>query len=84
MAKKLVWKIDADGENHEVALDYSMLIGKAIIKIDGDSFDISTGLFRLRGTSQVFRLGESQAIISFPKKGKPSIVFDGECVEPEK
>ncbi len=84
MAKKLLWKIDADGEKHEVSLEYSMLIGKAIINIDGDSFDISTGLFRLRGTSQIFRLGESQAIINFPKKGKPCVVFDGECVEPEK
>lgn len=84
MAKRLVWKIEAEGENHEVALDYSMLLGKAIIKIDTDSFDISTGVFRLRGTSQIFRLGESQAIINFPKKGRPNIVFDGECVEPEK
>ena len=58
---KLLWKIDVEGENHEIALDYAMLFGKAIIKIDGDSFNISTGLFRLRGTSQIFRLGESQA-----------------------
>ena len=81
---KLLWKIDVEGENHEITLDYAMLFGKAIIKIDGDSFNISTGLFRLRGTSQIFRLGESQAIINFPKKGKPSIVFDGEVVEPLK
>ena len=77
MAKKLVWKIDTDGEGHEVSLEYSMLIGKAIINIDGDSFDISTGFLRLRGTSQVFRLGESPAILDFPKKGKPDVIFDG-------
>jgi len=81
---KLVWKIDADTEKHEVSLVYQMLMGKAVITIDGDTFDISTGLFRLRGTSQIFRLGESQAIINFPKKGRPTVVFDGETVEPEK
>lgn len=81
---KLVWKIAEEGKDHEVSLDYSMFLGKAIIKIDGDSFDISTGPFRLRGTSQVFRLGESQAIINFPSRGKPTIVFDGETVDPEK
>ena len=81
---KLVWKIAEEGKDHEVSLDYSMVLGKAIIKIDGDSFDISTGPFRLRGTSQVFRLGESQAIINFPSRGKPTIVFDGETVDPEK
>ena len=77
MAKKLEWKIDVEGEEHKVALDYCMLTGKAIVEIDGDKFDISTGFFKLRGTSQVFRLGESQAILDFPKKGKPDVIFDG-------
>jgi len=79
MAKKLNWIIDVEGEEHKVSLEYSMLFGKAIVDIDGDSFDISTGLFKLRGTSQVFRLGEKQAILDFPKKGKPDVVVDGIC-----
>ena len=77
MAKKLEWKIEVEGEMHKVSLEYSMLTGKAIVNIDGDSFDISTGFLRLRGTSQVFRLGESQAILDFPKKGNPDVIFDG-------
>ena len=77
MAKKLEWKINVEGEEHKVSLEYAMLLGKAIVEIDGDKFDISTGPFRLRGTSQVFRLGESQAILDFPKKGKPDVMFDG-------
>ena len=80
MAKKLEWEIDVEGEIHKVSLEYCMLFGKAIVNIDGDSFDISTGLFKLRGTSQVFRLGESQAMLEFPKKGKPDIMFDGRYV----
>ena len=78
MAKRLNWQINIDDEEHKVSLEYGMLFGKAIIEIDGDKFDISTGLFKLRGTSQVFRLGESQAIIDFPKKGAPAVIVDGE------
>ena len=77
MAKKLEWEIEVEGEVHKVTLDYSMLTGQAIVKIDGYSFDISAGFLKLRGTSQVFRLGESQAILDFPKKGSPDIVFNG-------
>lgn len=77
MSKKLEWEINVDEEMHKVALEYSMLTGKAIVNIDGDEFDISTGLMKLRGTSQVFRLGEKQAILDFPKKGKPDVVIDG-------
>lgn len=77
---KLDWKIEIEGETHSVSLDYNMLFGKAIIQINGDVFDISTGFMKLRGTSQVFRLGESQAIIDFPKSGKPDVVVDGICL----
>ena len=80
MAKKLNWKIDVEGEEHVISLKYSMLFGKAIINIDGDEFDISTSAFKLRGSSQIFRLGEKQAILDFPKKGAPDIVIDGICV----
>ena len=77
MSKKLEWEINVDEEMHKVALEYSMLTGKAIVNIDGDEFDISTGLMKLRGSSQVFRLGEKQAILDFPKKGQPDVVIDG-------
>ena len=80
MAKKLEWDIDIEGEAHKVSLEYSMTFGKAIVNIDGDEFDISTGFMKLRGTSQVFRLGEKQAILDFPKKGKPDVVVDGICL----
>ena len=74
---KLEWNIEVEGENHKVTLEYMMLLGRAIVEIDGDRFDISTAPFKLRGTSQVFRLGESQAILDFPKKGKPDVMYDG-------
>ena len=77
MAKKLYWQIEIDGEEHRVSLEYSMIFGKAIVEINGDKFDISTGLFKLRGSSQVFRLGETQAILDFKKKGKPDVIVDG-------
>ena len=77
MAKKLVWNITLEEAEHSVSLVYSMLFGKAVITIDGDEFDISTGFGKLRGTNQLFKLGESAAIIDFPQKGAPEVYVDG-------
>lgn len=77
MSKKLSWEVTLEEVEHKVALTYSMLFGKAVITIDGDEFDISTGFGKLRGTNQLFKLGESAAIIDFPKKGAPEIYIDG-------
>jgi hypothetical protein len=84
MLSKREWKIDIDEETHIVKLSYNMFFGKAIVEIDGDKFDISTGILKLRGTSQVFKLGESQAILDFPKTGKPNIILDSVAVDPVK
>ena len=65
---------------HTVLLRCSMLTGKAIVTIDGTEFDISVRPFSLRGTNQMFRLGEIPALLDFPKKGDPDIVIDNVCV----
>ena len=62
---------------HTVSLRFSNLTGKAKITIDGTEFDISTRPFALRGTSQMFRLGDSPAMLNFPKRGKPTVSVDG-------
>ncbi len=85
MAKKYNWEIKESTEEtaeiiHNVSLVCSMLTGKAVITIDGDEYNISAKPFSLRGTNQMFRLGEMAAIIDFPKKGEPDIVIDGVCV----
>lgn len=90
MAKKYEWEIDeqiTDVETeeektltHKVTLLCSNLTGKAIITIDGDEFNISVRPFGLKGTNQVFRLGDMAAIIDFPKSGDPDIVIDGKYV----
>ncbi|MBQ8849769.1 MAG: hypothetical protein IJ011_05525 [Clostridia bacterium] len=90
MAKEYTWNIDEQVVNveteeeetvtHSVSLVCSNLTGKAIITIDGSEFDISVRPFGLRGTNQVFRLGDMAAIIDFPKKGEPDIVIDGKYV----
>lgn len=77
MAKKLNWDIKLDESEHKVSLVYSMLTGKAVVTIDGDEFDISVGFGKLRGTSQVFRLGDEAALLDFPKKGIPEVYIDG-------
>ncbi len=77
MAKKITWSVNLEDGEHKVSLVYSMLMGKAIVTIDGDEFDISMGFGKLRGTNQVFKLGEVAAILDFPKKGAPDIYIDG-------
>ena len=64
--------------SHTVALRCSFLSGKAIVTIDGTEFDISTRPLGLRGTSQVFRLGDVAAMLDFPKKGEPAVIVDNE------
>ena len=92
MAKQLTWSIsepELDNETgeatgntveHAVALRYSYLTGKAVVTIDGDDFDISTKPLSLKGTNQMFRLGELAALLVFPKKGDPDIVIDNVCI----
>ena len=90
MAKNYSWEIEEQVTNietekeetviHKVSLLCSNLSGKAIITIDGTEFDISVKPFGLKGTNQVFRLGEMAAMIDFPKKGEPDIVLDGKYV----
>ena len=88
MAKAYIWETEetvlceeTEQEQtltHTVSLRFSNLTGKAKITIDGYKFDISTRPLGLRGTSQMFRLGEQAALLDFPKKGSPRILVDGE------
>ena len=86
MAKNYKWEVKEVCENgeeilHTVSLVCSTLTGKAVINIDGDEYDISVKPFGLRGTNQVFRLGESPAVIDFPKKGEPTVTVDGKVID---
>ena len=87
MAKLYTWHINETAEEeggedilHTVSLRCSPLTGKAIVTIDGTEFNISTKPFSLRGTNQMFRLGEMAALLDFPKKGEPRILIDGKAV----
>ena len=84
MAKKIDFDIKLEDGEHKVSLVYSYLTGKAIVTIDGDEFDISTGFMKLRGTNQVFKLGEDAAILDFPKSGKPDVIINGVGVNASK
>lgn len=93
MAKKYYWEIEepeTDFETgeltgntvvHKLELVCSYFTGKAIITIDGNSFDISEKPLCLAGTEQVFRLGDLPAVISFVKKGSPTVTVDGQKIE---
>ena len=90
MAKKYDWEISEQVINveteeeetviHKVTLLCSNFTGKAIITIDGSEFNISTRPLGLKGSNQMFRLGDMAAIIDFPRKGQPDIVIDGKYV----
>ena len=77
MAKKITWEIPLDDGVHNVSLEYAMLRGKAIVTIDGYNFDISTGFGKLKGTNQIFKLGDTAAMLDFPKRGEPEVYIDG-------
>lgn len=89
MAKKINWEysepeLDLEsGEEtgntltHTISLTYSYMSGKAIVTIDGTEFDISVRPFSLKGTDQVFRLGESAALLRFGKP-TPTVTVDNE------
>ena len=89
MAKKINWEysepeLDFEtGEEtgniltHTISLCYSYVSGKAIVTIDGTEFDISVCPFALKGSEQVFRLGESAALLRFGKP-TPTVTVDNE------
>ena len=93
MAKKINWEysepeLDLEtGEEtgntltHTISLCYSYVSGKAIVTIDGTEFDISVRPFSLKGTEQVFRLGDSAALLRF-EKDAPTITVDNEVLTP--
>ena len=93
MAKKINWEysepeLDFEtGEEtgniltHTISLCYSYVSGKAIVTIDGTEFDISVRPFALKGTEQVFRLGDSAAVLRF-EKDAPTITVDNEVLAP--
>ena len=95
MAKNLYWEYtepeldeqtgEATGNTvtHTILLIYSYLSGKAIVEIDGTKFNISERPFALKGTEQVFRLGESAALLRFESK-EPSVTVDNERLTPKK
>ena len=96
MAKKYYWEIEEaetdleTGEptgnmlTHKVELVCSRITGKAIVTINGVKFDISEKPFSLGGTEQIFRLGDMPALLSFKKKGAPTITVDGNIIEMKK
>ncbi len=89
MAKDYKWVIKGvDTEEsdriHIVRLTCSNFTGKAIVSIDGDEYDISVKPLGLKGTNQVFRIGECPAVLEFPKKGEPTVSVEGEKIERER
>ena len=95
MAKKLYWEysepetdIETGEETgntvtHTIALTYSYMSGKAVVSIDGTEFNISERPFALKGTEQMFRLGENAAMLRF-SSNEPTVTVDNEILTPIK
>lgn len=93
MAKKYTWEYlepETDAETgeetgntltHTISLTCSYLSGKAVVTIDGTAFDISEKPFSLKGTEQVFRLGDSAALLRF-EKDAPTVTVDNRLLAP--
>ena len=94
MAKKLYWEYDepeTDAESgeatgntikHTISLTYSYMSGKAVVTIDGTQFNISERPFALKGTEQVFRLGDSAALLRFGTEA--TVTVNNELLTPLK
>ena len=77
MAKLQKWSVDIEGETHTVEFKKRTLFSKARITIDGMTFPLfSVKLFSAH--QEVFKLGDTRAILEISKKGKASIIIDGE------
>ena len=95
MAKNLFWEYNEPetdietGEltgntlTHTISRSYSYLSGKALVTIDGSEFNISERPFALKGTEQMFRLGDSAALLRF-EAGEPTVTVDNEIIKPIK
>lgn len=96
MAKKYYWEIEeeeTDAESgeltgnirtHKVELVCSNFTGRAIVTINGMEFNISEKPFSLAGTAQMFKLGDMAAVLSFKKKGAPTVTVEGKTIEAAK
>ncbi len=89
MKKPITWRIEnEDGTTHIVTYALSRLFGRIRMTVNGDEFILSAGFLSLKAARrEPFRLvgadGEAeQAILSVDKKGRPTLIFRAETVEP--
>lgn len=80
--KRYEWTITVDGEEHRVLLTLSRVLGKTVIDIDGNAFDISRPMpYFFKKRKEIFRLCEGkQAILVIPPFARPDIVVDRKYV----
>ncbi len=81
MMKSYEWSPAFDGQEHRIELTLNRMWGKGSIMIDDSTFPIRILPFYIpRKVTQIFRLGEKQAILVIPSFGQPDIVIDRKYV----
>lgn len=81
---KQQWSVTEDEIVHSVVYTCRPLIGKITVSIDGETFDLkSKFLFIGLARREMFRVGDTQALLVVGKSGKAQVLIKGKPVEQE-
>ena len=70
------WRVELDGEAHEIEYKFSKLSGKTILTVDGDSFCVKGKPFGIGAQRNEFIIvGMTQGMLRIDKKGKAQLVL---------
>lgn len=78
MAKKTVWMTEEDNEKHTIEFIRRPLSKSVWLIVDGESFELAKKPAR----SEPFRLGEAHAVLVLDKKGRATVVVEGQELAP--
>ena len=90
MAKVTTWRIPAEAPTHTVTYSLNKFTGRMTITLDGDEFTLSAGFLAIKAARrEPFRIvspdGEAeQAVLAVDGRGRPTLLFRGGVVPPEK
>ena len=90
MAKITVWRIRTEDATHTVTYALKPFSGRMTVTLNGEAFELSAGPLSLRAARrEPFRIvspdGEAeQAVLAVDGRGRPTLLFRGGVVPPEK
>ena len=81
--KELAEALGIDRSRSSRTLRLAMLSPRVVHRIVTNDIPSTLTAMRLRGSNQMFKLGDDMAVLDFPKKGAPQVILQGEALKPE-